>query len=255
MHIVIIRKKYFDKLIAVISIIVIMSFIAVIFGQSSINTINNDAKKLPIYCVDTNEKKAAITFDTSWGEDHTAEILDILDKEGVKVTFFVIGRWADEFPDKIKEIAKRGHEIGNHSDKHPDFTKLSSNEMIKEVAAADAKLLALTGMRPVIFRFPEGTYNDLSVDVVEKTAHKCIQWDVDSIDWENDGENIEYNRVVSKTKPGSIILFHNSGLYTVKTLPRIIEKLKSEGYTFVKTSDLIYNEKYSIDSSGKQIKK
>lgn len=254
MHIVIIRKKYFNKLIAVISIIVVMSFLAVIFGQGSINTMNNN-KKLPIYCVDTKEKKAAITFDTSWGDDHTTEILDILDKEGVKATFFVIGRWADEFPDKTKEIAKRGNEIGNHSDKHPDFTKLSSSEMINEVAAADAKLMTLTGVKPVFFRFPEGTYNDTSVDVIEKTGHKCIQWDVDSIDWRNDGENIEYNRVISKTKQGSIILFHNSGMYTAKTLPRVIQKLKAQGYKFVKLSDLIYNEKYSIDSSGKQIKK
>lgn len=255
MHILIIRKKYMKRLITVICVAVIVILCVAVIEQSSINTLINSNKKLPIYCVGTNEKKVAITFDTSWGEDHTEEILDILDKENVKATFFIIGRWSDQFPDKTKDIAKRGHEIGNHSDKHPDFTRLTSDDIIKEVADADAKLLALTGVKPVIFRFPEGTYNDASVDAVEKTAHKCIQWDVDSIDWRGDGENIEYNRIVSKTKPGSIILLHNSAKYTVKTLPKVIEKLKTEGYKFVKISDLIYNEKYSIDSSGKQITK
>lgn len=255
MHIVIVRKKVFKKLIVILSILITVSVVIAVFGQSNINTLVTSNKNLPIYNVDTKEKKVAITFDTSWGQDNTSALLDILDKKGVKCTFFIIGRWAEEFPDKTKDILKRGHEIGNHSDKHPDFTKLSSDEMINEVAAADAKILAITGVKPVIFRFPEGTYNDSSVQIVEKTAHKCIQWDVDSIDWKGDGENIEYNRVISKVKPGSIILFHNSAPYTVKTLPRIIDKLKAEGYTFVKVSDLIYNDNYIIDGYGKQIKK
>lgn len=255
MHIVIVRKKVFKKLVAILSILISVSLVVVIFGKSTINTLVVSNKSLPIYNVDTKEKKVAITFDTSWGQDNTNELLNILDKKGVKATFFIIGRWADEFPDKTKEISKRGHEIGNHSDKHPDFTKLTSDEMIKEVAATDAKILAITGVKPTIFRFPEGTYNDNCVDLVQKTAHKCIQWDVDSIDWKGDGESIEYNRVISKVKPGSIILFHNSAPYTSKTLPKIIDKLKGEGFLFVKVSDLIYNDNYSIDNYGKQIKK
>lgn len=76
---------------------------------------------------------------------------------------------------------------------------------------------------------------------------------LDSIDWKAEGEEIEFNRVVKKTKPGSIILFHNDGRYTTKTLPRIIEYFKKEGYTMVTVSELIYKSDFIIDYNGKQI--
>lgn len=256
MHIIIVRKNFLKKLtigIIVIFTLAIIAFLLLNHGDKT--TILSGNKNLPIYSVEMQSKDVAITFDTSWGYDNTTKILDVLDKENVKATFFVIGRWADEFPDMTKEIAKRGHEIGNHSDKHSDFTRISKDQIINEVAAADAKILALTGTRPTLFRFPEGTYNDSSVALVEQTNHKCIQWNVDSIDWKNEGSDIEYNRVMKKISPGSIILFHNSGKYTPQTLARVIDKLKSEGYSFVKVSELIYKENYTVNSEGKQIKK
>ncbi|WP_010236783.1 polysaccharide deacetylase family sporulation protein PdaB [Clostridium arbusti] len=255
MHIIVVKKSLLKKVIIGISILILAIILFMVFNKNSKSTMLGENNNLPIYSVDTENKNVAITFDTSWGDDNTTKILDVLDKEKVKATFFVIGRWADEFPDKTKDIAKRGHEIGNHSDTHMDFTKISKNQIINEVAAADAKIEAITGTRPILFRFPEGTYNDSSVALVEQTDHKCIQWNVDSIDWKNDGEDIEFNRVMKKVKPGSILLFHNSGKYTPKTLTRIIDKLKSEGYSFVKVSDLVYKDNYSIDNEGKQIKK
>jgi polysaccharide deacetylase family sporulation protein PdaB len=241
-------------------VLIALFFIIFIFGGITIyenrdlKSSNNIPRKLPIYCVGTDEKKVAITFDTSWGQDHTKEILDILKQNQIKATFFVVGRWAEEYPNKVKEIAANGHEIGNHSDKHSDFTKLSKNDITNDIAISDAKIAALTGARPVIFRFPEGNYNDLSVDAVIRTGHTPIQWDVDSIDWKNQGYDIEYNRVINKVKPGSIILFHNTGAYTTRTLPKIIEKLKKDGYSFVKITELIYNNNYTIDNYGKQMK-
>lgn len=255
MHIIVVKRSFFKKILISFSILILAIVLFMLFNKNSKGTMVFENKNLPIYSVNTEKKDIAITFDTSWGDDNTTKILDILDKENIKATFFVIGRWADEFPDKTKEIARKGHEIGNHSDKHSDFTKISKDQIINEVAAADAKISAITGVRPTLFRFPEGTYNDSSVAVVEQTNHKCIQWDVDSIDWKNQGENVEFNRVIKKVKPGSIILFHNSAKYTPQTLSRVIDKLKREGYSFVKVSDLIYKDNYSIDGEGKQIKK
>lgn len=256
MHIIVIKRSFLKKIIiGIVAILILAAGLFLVLNKGSKTTIFSQDKNLPIYSVNTGNKNVAITFDTSWGYDNTTKILDVLDKENVKATFFVIGRWADEFPDKTKEISKRGHEIGNHSDKHSDFTKISKNQIINEVAAADAKILAITGTRPTLFRFPEGTYNDSSVAVVEQTDHKCIQWDVDSIDWKNEGQDVEFNRVIKKVNPGSIILFHNSGKYTPETLTRVINKLKSEGYSFVKVSDLIYKDDYTVNNEGKQIKK
>ncbi len=81
-----------------------------------------------------------------------------------------------------------------------------------------------------------------------------MQWDVDSIDWKEEGADLEYERIIKKTKPGSILLFHNTAKYTPDNLPRIIKELKGNGFEFVKVGDLIYKENYYIDSAGVQKK-
>lgn len=211
------------------------------------------SKKLPIYCVETREKKVALTFDASWGNDKTDEIAEILDKYNVKATFFLVGAWVDEHPDKLKMLSDKGHEIGNHSNKHPDMTKISREKIIEDININNGKIMKITGNIPKLFRCPSGSYNDLVITTVESMGHYCIQWDVDSIDWKGENADLEYSRVVKKVKSGSIVLFHNDAKNTPKNLPRIIENLKSQGYEFVTVGQLIYKENYQIDYSGKQV--
>lgn len=239
--------------------ILLLSFLLFIAVMTSIfinyrerGTFIRTNENLPIYCVDTKDKKIAISFDVSWGKDNTEKILDILDKYNIKGTFFLVGGWVDENPDKVKEIYKRGHEIGNHSNKHPDMTKVSRDRIIQEIDINDAKIRKLTGEGTKLFRFPEGSYNDISVRSAKETGHYCVQWNVDSIDWKEEGAEIEYNRIVKNTKPGSILLFHNNARYTPENLPKVIEKFQREGYQFVKVGDLIYKDNYRLDYSGKQ---
>jgi peptidoglycan-N-acetylglucosamine deacetylase len=205
--------------------------------------------------VDTKDKKIALTFDVSWGDDNTSKLLDILDKYKIKATFFLVGGWIDDNEVLVKEMVNRGHELGNHTNKHPDMNKISKEKLMEEIMTCDSKILSATGVSTKLFRFPEGAYNDLVLNTVEGTGHYSVQWDVDSIDWKENGASIEYNRVINKTKPGSILLFHNNARYTPRTLPQIIEKLQNEGYDFVKVSDLIYKDNYYLDASGRQIKK
>lgn len=248
-------SKTMQKIVIVSLLLILASFSSILLQYKTTGVISILNKKLPIYCVDTQEKKIALTFDNSIGieRDNTKEILQILDKHNVKATFFLVGAWIDKYPELVKEIQSKGHEIGNHSNKHPDMNKMSANGIIQDIAACDAKIMSLTGDSTKLFRFPSGSYNDLAVETVENTNHFCIQWDVDSIDWKEQGKNIEYNRVINKVKSGSIILFHNNAKYTPENLERIIEKLYHENYTFVKVSDLIYKKNFKIDTSGKQI--
>lgn len=214
-----------------------------------------EQRKLPIYSVDTKDKKIAISFDASWGEDRTEDIFKILDTYNAKATFFVVGAWIDQYPDKLKSMYEKGHEIGNHSNKHPIMTTISKEKIIEEIAITDAKIMSITGQGTTLFRCPSGEYNNLVIETVEDTNHYCIQWDVDSIDWKEQGADIEFNRIIKKTRPGSILLFHNDAKYTPENLPRILEYLKAEGYEFVKISDLIYKKNYYINVQGKQIQK
>lgn len=245
-------RKVIKKMIIAICMLMISMAVSVFFKSKGVFL--NQERKLPIYSVGTEEKKVSITFDVNWGENNTTEILDILDKYNVKATFFLIGNWIDDFPEEVKEIHKRGHEIGNHSNSHPDMSKISKEKIINELSVTDTKTIKTIGESTKLFRFPSGAYNNLSVETVNALGYHCIQWDVDSIDWRAEGEEKEYNRVMKNIKPGSILLFHTDGKYTPKTLPRIIEDLKAKGYEFVKVGDLIYKNNYYIDHQGRQIK-
>lgn len=211
-------------------------------------------RKLPIYCVDTKDKKVAITFDVSLGDEYIDEILKVLDKYNVKATFFVVGDWVDKNPDKLKEIYNKGHEIGNHSNRHPDMTKISRVKIIEDININEAKIRSIIGSGTKLFRCPEGSYNDDVIDSAENLGYYCIQWNVDSIDWKEQGSDLEYNRVIKNITPGSIILFHNSAKYTPYNLNRIIINLQEKGYRFVKVGDLIYKNNYKMDYDGKQVK-
>ncbi|WPC41382.1 polysaccharide deacetylase family sporulation protein PdaB [Clostridium sp. JS66] len=248
------KAKMVKKVFLAMFLLCVAIIGSVFYKNKNIATFINVNRNLPIYYVDTKDKKIALTFDVSWGTDNTDKILQVLDKYNVKATFFLVGGWVDQYPEKVKSIYEKGHEIGNHSDRHPDMTKISRDKIIEDIDINDSKIRKLTGEGTKLFRCPEGSYNNLVVQTVKATNHYCIQWDVDSIDWKEEGANLEYERVVKKVKNGSIILFHNNAKYTPDNLPKVIEKLKKEGYEFVKVGDLIYKDNYHIDYDGKQIR-
>jgi peptidoglycan-N-acetylglucosamine deacetylase len=243
------------KIKLVLILLVVSSIISIGVNYKNIGVFRLIHKKVPIYCVDTKEKKISLSFDISWGADTTPKLLDILDKYNVKATFFLVGGWIDDNGELVKEMVKRGHELGNHTNKHPDMSKISKERLIEEITTCEAKIMSLTGQGTKLFRCPAGEYNDLVLETVQGMGRYTIQWNVDSIDWKEQGASIEFNRIMKNTKPGSILLFHNTAKYTPETLPQIIEKLQQQGYSFVKVSDLIYKDSFYIDAAGKQIKK
>jgi polysaccharide deacetylase family sporulation protein PdaB len=180
------------------------------------------------------------------------QIIDILSKNDVKATFFIVGDWITKYPDYIKKLDASGHEIGNHSTTHPHYTQLSPQKMKEEIFITSSRLKLITGKETNLFRPPYGDYNSQVVKSVTEAGHYCIQWDVDSLDWTNPGEEFIFERVVSKTGNGSIILFHNNPSETAHVLDRTIKELKKKGFKFVIVSELIYKENYYIDHTGRQ---
>ncbi len=230
--------------------------LAVIIGAAvSVNAFAKQEKLLPIYCVETEEKKVALTFDAAWGADDTDTLIATLQKYNAPATFFVVGEWVDKYPDEVKKLSDAGNDVMNHSATHPYMTSLSVEGMKEQLKICNDKIAAVTGKTPTLFRCPYGDYDNKVVSTVESVGMKTIQWDVDSLDWkENATVDSIVTRVTSKVKPGSIVLFHNDADHTPEALPIILEKLIADGYTFVKAADLIYQDNYTIKHDGTQVK-
>ncbi len=212
-------------------------------------------KELPIYCVDTDEKVVALSFDAAWGNEDTGQILEILKKNDVKVTFFMTGGWVEKYPDDVKKIAEAGHELGNHSENHKNMSELSAGECTEELMKVHDKVKELTGIDMKVFRPPYGDYDDVVIETTYSCGYYPIQWDIDSLDWKNYGVQNIIDTVVNHKAlgNGSIILMHNGAKYTAKALQDVIDGLKAKGYRFVTMSELIMKENYHIDHTGRQI--
>ncbi|MFI3238071.1 MAG: polysaccharide deacetylase family protein [Lachnospiraceae bacterium] len=214
-------------------------------------------RELPIYCVDTgDEKKIALTFDAAWGNDDTQDILDILEKHDVKVTFFMTGGWVEAYPDDVKAILAAGHDLGNHSENHKNMSQLSNAEKKTELMEVHEKVKELTGYEMTLFRPPYGDYDNAVITAAKDCGYYTIQWDVDSLDWKNYGVDSIITTVTKHEHlgAGSIILCHNGAEYTAQALDEMISTLKADGYEFVPVSELIYMDDYSMNHEGRQIK-
>ncbi|MBQ9932100.1 MAG: polysaccharide deacetylase family protein [Firmicutes bacterium] len=210
-------------------------------------------RKIPVYSVDTDAKKVAISFDAAWGNEHTEAILDILDQYNVKTTFFLVDFWAKDFPEDVKAIAARGHEVESHSATHPDMANLSPEKIREELNATAETIEGLTGKPPTLFRPPFGSYNNTLMETAEELGYHVIQWSVDSLDWKDISADEVVSRVTGNIQPGSIVLFHNNAETVEEYLPRILEDLQSQGYEIVPVGQLIYKSNYRVDHTGKQI--
>lgn len=218
------------------------------------NSVNG--KELPIYCVETAEPKIALSFDAAWGNEDTAQILEILKKHDVKVTFFMTGGWVKNYPDDVKAILAAGHDLGNHSENHKNMSQISDEEKKTELMKVHEKVRELTGYEMSLFRPPYGDYDNAVVKVAKECGYHTIQWDVDSLDWKDYGVD-SIIKTVTEHKHlgnGSIILCHNGAKYTAQALDTLITTLKEKGYTFVPISELIYKDNYHMNHEGRQIK-
>ena len=240
--------KIFIAMIAV-SVLLCISFA----GSASANVwFGYSTRLVPIYSVERQDKQVAISFDAAWGADKTQEIIDTLKEYECNATFFLVGFWVDKYPDMVKAIDEAGLEIGTHSNTHPDMAKLSYESIKNELTTSMGKIEKITGKSPKVFRAPYGSYNNTLINVANELGLKTIQWDVDSLDWKGLSAAQVADRVMKKTKNGSIILMHNNADNVVQSLRLTLDWLKMKGYKVTSVGQLIYSENYTIDANGIQ---
>lgn len=212
-------------------------------------------RKVPIYCVNTDQKQVAISFDSAWGADKTQSILNTLKQYEAGATFFLVGFWVEKYENMVTAIDEMGFEIGTHSNTHPDLTKLSESDMQLELEKSMELITNLTQKPVTLFRAPYGAYNNTLLTVTERMNLHTIQWDVDTLDWQGLSAIEITTRVLNLVKNGSIILCHNNADHIVEALPLILNRLQMQGYTITSVGDLILTENYYVDSQGIQRKK
>ena len=195
----------------VMALICCLMFVSYQATSAVITSAKVGDRELPIYCVDTTEKKVALSFDAAWGAEDFPRIMDVLDKHKVKVTFFMTGGWVEDNPDCVKELVKRGHDLGNHSEHHYDMTTISQEEKDSELKTVHDKVKKLTGYEMYLFRPPYGAYDNDVIKTAYAMHYYPIQWSVDSLDWKNYGVDSIITTVCNHKAlaPGAIILCHN----------------------------------------------
>ena len=180
------------------------------------------------------DKYIALTFDDG-PSSFTNRLLDCLEKNNAKATFFMVGKEIDSFPDEVKRMESLGCELGNHTYSHVDLTTLSPEDMSAEIAGVDEDLVNLVGHGATVLRPPYGNIND---SVRSTVGTPMILWSIDTLDWESQDAQQITEAVMSQVQDGSIILLHDIFSTSVDAAEIFIPKLIAEGYQLVTIHEL-----------------
>ena len=151
--------------------------------QKTVETASNVGKLLPIYSVETNEPKVAITINCAWSAEDIDMILEALKNQEVKVTFFMVGDWVEKNEEAVKKIYEAGHEIGNHSYNHPHVNNISYEQNKEQIQKCSDLIKKITEQGTCLYRGPYGEYNNTVIQSAEELGHKTIQWSIDTLDY------------------------------------------------------------------------
>mgnify|MGYP000867210314 CR=1 FL=1 len=245
-----IRRWKLPVLAAVVAVLALTY--AALAQHPAITAMAPAKRELPVYSVETDKKVVALTMDTANGSESFEQLFNILDEYNVKVSFFVTLDWAKGHAEIVNEMVKRGHEVGNHSATHPHMSNMSRDKIEKELMDTTDYLESVTGQRTMLFRPPYGDYDTNLIKVSRELGFQVVQWDVDSIDWQDRSVSDILSRVEKMTQNGSILLFHTNASQITESIPAVIKSLKAKGYGFVKASELVLYKDYTIDHAGRQ---
>ncbi len=252
------KDKIISVIIALSTVLVLFLIAGVLEQNKSNNTIKTSTSVtmlLPIYKVETEEPKVALTINCAWNAEDIDLILETLSKNNVKATFFIVGDWAIKFPDSVKKISDSGNEIANHSYSHPHINKLNYEKNIEQITKCSDIINSIIGKKTTLYRGPYGEYNDTVLKATMDSNHIMVQWSIDSLDYNGLTCEQMLERIEANLQNGSIILMHNGTENTALSLDTIIKKIKEKGYQPVTVSELIYKDNYTIDINGMQHKK
>ena len=220
-------------LVVIISVVCTVSFlperIVPIYGGNEISAIYNGNRA---------KKRVSLMFNVYENTKIVNDIIELLNKEGVKATFFVGGCWADDNGETLKRIVNCGHEIANHGYFHKDHKKLDYDSNYQEISLTDKIVYALCGVKPTLFAPPSGSFSNLTLESAFDLNYKVIMWSKDTIDWRDKDKSVVVKRATTNLENGDLILMHPKE-HTLLALPDILSYYKSVGFSVVTVSENI----------------
>ncbi len=239
--IVVINRKIAGFVIIATILALIAGFILLRVAKTkTVDSHNHNNIPNPIRRGNENSKYIAFACNVDWGNEVLPDMLSILNEEKIKITFFVTGRWAEEFPDLMQQIVSNGHEIGSHGYQHLNYETLTLEQNEAQIKEADEILSGYIGEKIALFAPPSGAYNDSTLIAADKLGYKTILWTIDTIDWRaGSTEDIIINRVLKKDEfNGAIVLMHPMP-ETAKALPGLISSMREKNLKVGTVSDVL----------------
>ena len=197
MFIVFKNQKIYCYFVAFSTVVILFVMAFVVTSKQNTTVLTSNAQReIPIYHVETQEKKLSITMNCAWDSDDIDSILQTLEKNKVHITFFMVGDFVKKYPEAVKKISDAGHEIGNHSDTHPHVNNLSLEKNIEEIQNCNNKIEQITGKKTTLYRGPYGEYNNTVINAAKSQNLTTIQWNLDTLDYTrtNRRRNVEKTR-------------------------------------------------------------
>ncbi|QAY65641.1 polysaccharide deacetylase family protein [Paenibacillus protaetiae] len=201
-----------------------------------------DLGPLPIYKGNPNKKMISFMINVAWGNEYLDSILDTLDREQVKATFFLDGSWLKKNPELAKKIQERGHELSNHAYSHPNMSQLNRAQQNEQIMKTESLLKSTLGVTNHWFAPPSGDFNQLTVQVAAEQKLMTVMWTIDTVDWKKPSPEWIVNKITSKLEPGALILMHPTASSSA-ALPAMIKAAKQKGYAIGTVSDTLSSKR------------
>jgi peptidoglycan/xylan/chitin deacetylase (PgdA/CDA1 family) len=179
---------------------------------------------------DCNYVALTINVDLGWETEYIDKLLEVLEKENVKASFNVTGKWAEKNKDELLKIKEKGHTIGNHGYEHLDYSRLSYDDNLTQITKAKNAIESIINEPTRFFQAPAGAFGQDTVRAAKKLGYIPFKWDADTIDWKyREQPDVIIDRIKNKElKSGSIILMHPTKA-TTEALDDIIQIIRDKG--------------------------
>ncbi|WP_040441258.1 polysaccharide deacetylase family protein [Alicyclobacillus acidoterrestris] len=192
----------------------------------------------PVYRGPSAEKSVALMVNVSWGEEYVPAMLKVLRAHGMRATFFLDGQWVKKHPDLVRQIERDGHAIGSHGTGHPDFRKLTNDQLIEQLDGTNRTIERVTGKSVRIIAPPAGAYDSRLVALAKARGMYTILWTADTVDWRRPPADQIVARAKSGLTPGCLLLMHPTKP-TVQALPQILKIIETSGYHAKTVEDVV----------------